>query len=110
MRHGIVGVIVVGLAIAAPAWAQPATPSDLDGFLEQRVPEELAADGLLLAQHGVVLDVETIGARLLVTLVDRTTGAARASTRLDALPTDREAAVASVVQLVTSLIEAGLPP
>lgn len=108
MRGWIAAIVVsAGLLVAGAVHAEV---PQLDGFLEQRVPEELAADGIVLAQHGVVLDVETIGDRLLVVLLDAATGAPRASTRLDAVPPDREAAVASVVQVVTTLLAAGLPP
>lgn len=85
-----------------PAAPQPpAVP--LNVFLEQRVAEELAADGTLLSRLGVTLDVELIGQRAIVSLVDTATQRARASTKIDVLPADREAAVASVTQVAANL-------
>ena len=83
--------------------AQPAA-APLDAFVEQRVVEELAADGLVLSRLGVTLDVEVIGDRLLISLIESATGRVSASTKLDAVPADREAAVASVTPLVADLV------
>jgi len=85
-----------------PAAAIPAEVP-LDVFLEQRVAEELAADGTILSRLGVALDVELVGPQVLVSLVDPATRRAVASTKLDGLPPDREAAVASVVQVAANL-------
>src|SRR5688572_24927937 len=98
-RH-LAALIVAGLATSAAAQ----TPTvALDIFLEQRVAEELAADGTLLSRMGVALDVEIVGDKTLISLVDPATRRAIASTKLDTLPSDREAAVATVVQIVSNL-------
>lgn len=75
----------------------------LDRFLEQRVAEELAADGTILSRLGVALEIEQVGDHLLVSLVDPATRRAVASTKVDNVPADREAAVASVTQVVANL-------
>jgi hypothetical protein len=85
-----------------PVAAQPAA-IPLDVFLEQRVAEELAARGTLLSRLGVTLDVEVIDQRAIVSLVEPATRRALASTKIDVLPADREAAVASVTQVAASL-------
>ena len=82
--------------------SQPTVP--LDAFLEQRVSEELAAKGTLLSRLGVTLDVEVIGPRAIISLVDPATRRALASTKIDELPADREAAVASVAQVAAGLV------
>jgi hypothetical protein len=75
----------------------------LDRFLEQRVAEELAADGTILSRLGVALEIEQVGDHLLVSLVDPATRRTVASTKVDNVPADREAAVASVTQVVANL-------
>src|SRR5678815_784691 len=85
-------VLMTSIAAAAP---------DLAALLEQRVPQELAAEGVVLARLGVALDVELVGDRCVVSLVDQTTHRASASTKIDALPADTEAAVALVTQAVS---------
>jgi hypothetical protein len=96
----LAALIVAGLATSSAAQTPPVA---LDVFLEQRVAEELAADGTLLSRLGVALDVEIVGDKTLVSLVDPATRRAIASTKLDTLPADREAAVATVVQIVSNL-------
>jgi hypothetical protein len=98
-RH-LAALIVAGLATSAAAQTPQVA---LDVFLEQRVAEELAADGTILSRMGVALDVELVGDKTLVSLVDPATRRAIASTKLDTLPADREAAVATVMQVVANL-------
>lgn len=87
-------VLMTSLAAAAP---------DLARVLEQRVPQELATEGVVLGRLGVALDVEIVGERCVVSLVDQTTHRASASTKIDALPADVEAAVAVVTQVAANL-------
>lgn len=107
-------IVALGLLVSAGrAHAQPGAtpppsapapaPAPSTAFLQQRVVEELAADGIILSRLGVALELEAIGDKLLVSLVDVTTGRASASTKLDAVPLDREAAVASLTQVVANL-------
>jgi hypothetical protein len=103
MTHRI--VLLFALATSA-AYAD----APLEAFLEQRVAEELAADGMQLSRLGVSLDVEVIGSKAIVSLVDPGTGRVVASTKLDALPVDREAAVASVTQVAANLATQLQPP
>ena len=118
MQYLTVFLLIVCLALS-PAVAQPGAepPTDaptevpaevptevpLDVFLEQRVAEELAADGTILSRLGVALDIELVGPKVLVRLVDPATRRAVASTDVDAIPVDREAAVASVTQVAANL-------
>jgi len=87
-------VLMTSIAAAAP---------DLAGLLEQRVPQELATEGVVLGRLGVVLEIEIVGERCVVSLVDPTTHRASASTKIDALPADTEAAVALVTQVAANL-------
>ncbi|NVB85080.1 MAG: hypothetical protein HOV81_42330 [Kofleriaceae bacterium] len=99
MKQVVLAVLVLsGLTVRAQADEPP-----LDAFLEQRVAEELAADGVLLSRLGVHLDVEVVGDKLLISLVENTTDRAAASTKLDAIPPDRDAAVAAVTQVAATL-------
>jgi hypothetical protein len=75
----------------------------LDVFLEQRVAEELAADGMPLSRLAVALDVEIVGDKAIVSLVDPGTRRVVASTKLDRLPVDRDAAIASLTQVAANL-------
>ena len=58
----------------------------------------------MLSRLGYVLEIEQIGERLLISLVDTATGRAAASTKLDQIPPDREAAVAVVTQMTGNLV------
>ncbi|MBL8619680.1 MAG: hypothetical protein JNK64_00220 [Myxococcales bacterium] len=116
----LVHVLAALLAAPAIATAQPAAPappaapaSPREAFLEQRVIEELAADGIVLARLDVVLALTPDGDALVIALVDPATGQARASTRLPQVPTDRDAAVATVTQVAATLatqVAAAAPP
>ena len=81
---------VVGEAVSAP-------------FLEKRVPDELATEGVVLSRQGLSLQVEQIGNRWLVSLLDLNTGRVAASTKVDNMPLDREAAVAMMTHVVADL-------
>lgn len=108
MRFAALAVLV----LAAPAFAE-GKEQPLDAFLEQRVAEELASDGLLLSRLGVTLDIDIVGDTVLVSLIDSTTSRAVASTKVDRVPGDREAAVAQVTQVASSLadqITRNVPP
>ena len=105
---------LTALAVLAPAGqshAQPGpppppsvpTPVAIDPFLEQRVVEELAADGVILSRLGVVLDLESVGDVVLVTLVDPHTGRPVASTKIDRVPVDRDSAVATITPVAAGL-------
>lgn len=96
----------LALALPRPAIAQapgqtepPSAP-----FLEKRIPEELATEGVLLARNNLSLQIEQLADKWLVSLVDLTTGRVAASTKVDALPRDREAAVASLTHVVADLV------
>lgn len=104
----VVGVVVVGGAPVPCALAQ--TPGQVgagqpvtSAFLDKRVPEELATEGVVLSRQGFALKVEQVGTVWLASLVDLNTGRVAASTKLDALPADREAAVATMTQVVADL-------
>ena len=86
-------------AAQAPGQIEPASAP----FLEKRVPEELAIEGVVLSRRNLALQVEQLGDRWLVSLVDLTTGRVAASTKVEALPADREAAVATMTHVVSDL-------
>jgi hypothetical protein len=90
-------VILLLVTFAPRAYAQQT-------FLERRVDDELAADGVQLSQLDVRIDVELVADKALVSLVDITTGRVRASTKLDDVPRQHEAAVASIVLVASSLV------
>ena len=108
MRTTRPAALLVTCALAIPARVASATPSDatapIAAFLEIRVADELSADGLVLSRLGLALQIEPLGDALLLSLIDLTTGRVVSSTRLDNLPRDREAAVASVTQIAADLI------
>jgi hypothetical protein len=112
----VVVVFLVAGARVGPAAAQgPRDGAELPiaALLEQRVPEELAVEGLMLSRRGLQLQVEQVGTRLLVSLVDRSTSRVAASTTLDHISADRDAAVATVTHVVADLaaeIAARAPP
>ncbi|HLL23412.1 MAG TPA: hypothetical protein VK427_14845 [Kofleriaceae bacterium] len=97
-RRLVAALLVAGLATTAAAQTVP-----LDVFLEQRVAEELAADGTILSRLGVALDVEVVGDKTIVSLVDPATRRAVASTKVDKLPEDRDASVATITQVAANL-------
>lgn len=91
---------IPGIAAAqAPGQVEPVSAP----FLEKRVPEELATEGVVLSRRNLALQVEQLGDRWLVSLVDLTTGRVVASTKVDVLPADREAAVAAMTHVVSDL-------
>lgn len=96
----LAGVFAALLGAAPLASAQPA-----DSFLEQRVVEALAADGVVLSRLELTLDVEQIGGKALVSLVEPTTGRSVASTKIDELPADGDAAVASLALVTRGLVD-----
>jgi hypothetical protein len=102
MNKSVLALIVLA-SLAAAAAAQTAQ-APLDVFLEQRVAEELTADGTMLSRLGVALDIEAVGDKLLVSLVDPATRRVVASTKVDRVPTDREAAVAAITQVAANLV------
>ncbi len=109
-RVALIASCLLG-AHARPVLADPDDAASLATFLEIRVPEELAAEGLLLSRQGLSLQIEPVGDKLLVSLIDRVTGRVVASTKIDQPPRDREAAVASVTEVAAGLVTqyAGTP-
>ena len=91
------------LVIPGAAIAQPATAAPLDQFLESRVPDELAVEGIILGQRELVIKVEQIGDKLLISLIATPTGRVVASSKVDDPPADREASLAIVTQVTATL-------
>jgi hypothetical protein len=107
--------MVMGLAHSAGAQAPGQTEPTTAAFLEKRIPEELATEGVVLSRRNLGLQIEQLADKWLVSLVDLTTGRVAASTRVDVLPIDREAAVAAMTHVVAELASqvvgrAELPP
>lgn len=95
-------------ASAQPTTAPPPAPTaasalPVEPFLEQRVLEELAADGVLLSRLGVTLAIEDLGPVVLVSLIDPRTQRTMASTKVATLPADRDGAVATLTPVVAGL-------
>lgn len=113
-RSGIAILGVIALARSAAAQAPGQVEPASAPFLEKRVPEELAAEGVVLSRRHLALQVEALADRWLVSLVDLTTGRVAASTKVDQLPADREAAVAAmthvVAELAAQIVNHGEPP
>jgi hypothetical protein len=89
------------IVVPGPASAQPAAP--LVEFLESRVPDELAVEGIILGQRELVIKVEQVGDKLLISLIATPTGRVVASSKVDDPPTDREASLAIVTQVTATL-------
>lgn len=99
-----IAVVSAGTARAQPGVARPPELAPSTAAIEQSVVEELAADGVILSRLGVVLELEAVDDVMLVLLVDPTSGDTVASTRLDGVPTDRDAAVAAISAKVEALV------
>jgi hypothetical protein len=98
----LAAVLAAAVAHAQPD-PQPAGAATLsDSFFEQRVIEALAADGIVLSRLGVTLEIEQIGDKVLVSLVEHSRRVA-ASTRVDALPADRDLAIATLTRAAAEL-------
>lgn len=93
-----------GGPVAAQGQRDATADLSIAALLEQRVPEELAVEGVLLSRRGLTLQVEQFGTRLLVSLVDRRTGRVAASTKIDRLSDDRDAAVAIATHVVADMV------
>jgi hypothetical protein len=92
-------------ALSATAAAQAPPPPELTAAaLEQQVPDELASEGVVLASHGLRLQIKPVGDKWLVSLVAVSTGRPVTSTRVDLLPADRDAAVAVMTDVVANLV------
>ena len=90
----------------APATASPAVASaaPLPDFLLRRVVEELAAEGLVLGRLGYALRISVAGSSVEVSLWDSTSSRVVRTTKVDNLAADREAAVATVTQVVANMV------
>ena len=99
--------MLTGLLFSLGGSAAGQTPETTDPlsaqFLEKRVHDELASEGTVLSSHNLGLNIELVADRWLVSLVELTTNRVAASTRIDHLPTDREAAVAVMTDVVADL-------
>lgn len=96
--------IVFALVATVSTTAAAQAPVDPVDVLAKRVPDELAAEGHVLSRMNLTLQLEQAGDKLVVSLVDLTTGRVAASTVIDQLPPDREAQVASVTQVAGDLV------
>ncbi len=93
---------------AAPATAAPAPAAaaavPLQEFLERRVVEELAAEGTVLGRLGFAVRIQVAGNTVEISLLDITSQRVVRATKIDSLATDREAALATVTQVVANLV------
>src|SRR5689334_18140392 len=96
--------IAIVMLAASTAAAQPVSDLPLASYLEQRVVDELAVEGVVLSRDHLMLKVEQLGDKLIVSLVDLATNRVAASTKIDAVPADREAAVAATTHVAADLV------
>lgn len=95
--------MITGALMLALGTAHAQEPATLATFLEKRVPDELAVEGVMLSRRDLSLKVEQVGEQLLISLVDLRSGQVVAATKLASVPDDREAAVAAVTHVVADL-------
>jgi hypothetical protein len=96
-----------------PSIAVAQTPDPpLQQFLEARVPDELAVEGIVLAQRDLGIVIEEVGDALLISLVVHSTGAVVASMKVAFPASDREASLAIVTQVTATMYGqyTALPP
>jgi hypothetical protein len=99
-------VIACVVAAAGAAHAQAPSPAaSTTLFFEQRVSDELATEGIVLSRKNLRLQIEEVDGKLVVSIVERTTGRALASTTVDTAPVEREAAVAMLMQIAADLVD-----
>jgi hypothetical protein len=98
-------VIASVVAAAGAAHAQAPSPvAPTTQFYEQRVSEELATEGIVLSRQGFRLQIEDVGGKLLMSIVETATGRVAASTKVDSVPADGEPAVAMLTQVAADLM------
>src|SRR5262245_20469151 len=95
--------LLAAVLLASVSATAAAQPVEID-LLAKRVPDELAAEGHVLSRMNLTLKLEMAADKLMVSLVDLTTGRVAASTVIEQLPGDREAQVASVTQVAGDLV------
>jgi hypothetical protein len=102
----MIAAAAIAVAAIVPARAAAQTPTDdasTAQALEQLVSRELSAIGEAPSRHELRLQLQQVATRWLVSLIDAGDGSVVASTRTEALPADRDAAVAMLTQIVTDL-------
>jgi len=99
-------MVILLAALAGTAVAQAVQPREpvTAALLEQRVPEELEVEGVVLSSHGLRLQVKQVARKWLVSLVEIATGRQIASTSTEQLSVDRDAAVAAMTNVVATLL------
>jgi hypothetical protein len=94
--------LVISCLVPSIALAQAPDPP-LEQFLQARVPDELAVEGIVLAQRDLGIVIEEVGDELLISLVVHSTGAVVASMKVGFPPSDREASLAIVTQVTATM-------
>jgi hypothetical protein len=104
-------LLVLTSLVPSIALAQTPDPP-LQQFLEARVPDELAVEGIVLAQRDLGIVIEEVGDDLLISLVVHSTGAVVASMKVAFPASDREASLAIVTQVTATMYGqyTALPP
>ncbi len=88
------------------AQSGPALRVDAD-MLTRRISEQLATEGTVLSRLGLTVQVEAIGDKFLLSLLDTATGQVIATNKAENLPGDPEAAVATVTHIVADMVARG---
>src|ERR1700733_4549640 len=104
-------LLVLSWLVPSIALAQTPDPP-LQQFLEARVPDELAVEGIVLAQRDLGIVIEEVGDELLISLVVHSTGEVVASMKIAFPASDREASLAIVTQVTATMYGryTALPP
>jgi hypothetical protein len=94
--------LVVAWLLPGIVLAQPPDPP-LVQFLEARVPDELAVEGIVLTRRDLGVVIQQVGDQLLITLVAHATGTVVASMKVGYPASDREASLAIVTQVTATM-------
>jgi hypothetical protein len=89
---------------------QPDSPAPDTGpltaaFLEDKVTQQLTAQGVALSRRNLAVQLDRAGEQWTASLVDAASGRVAASIKLDPLPAERDAAVAAVARAVAGLAD-----
>ncbi|MGE0868643.1 MAG: hypothetical protein AB7P03_08780 [Kofleriaceae bacterium] len=88
----------------SPSPVETAPQAPVIAFLNKRVVEELATEGVMLVQRNLALRVVQAGPGVMVSILDASTTQELAWSRVAELPADREASVAAITHVAADLV------
>ncbi|MBP9089306.1 MAG: hypothetical protein KBG15_24505 [Kofleriaceae bacterium] len=101
----VLAALLCSTTALAAVQAQPSPALRVDAaLLTRRISEQLATEGTVLSRLGLTVQVEAIGDKFLLSLLDTVTGQVVASSKAENLPADPEAAVATVTHIVADMV------